>query len=133
MEERGIRDQIVVATKACPLFSSISTRLSDWIPLQYTSSWKKMDDNVKQKVHFVGNNLKSLHHSVEASLKKLRTDFIDLLYIHWWDHETSVEEVMNGLHNLVVQGKVLYLVSFIFIPSSGHLILDRVFRIPLLG
>lgn len=62
-----------------------------------------------QKTQFVGNNTKSLHLSVAASLKKLRTDYIDILYLHWWDYTTSVEEVMNGLHNLVVQGKVLYL------------------------
>ncbi|KAF5326547.1 hypothetical protein D9611_000236 [Ephemerocybe angulata] len=42
-------------------------------------------------------------------MKKLRTNYIDLLYLHWWDWETSIEEVMRGLHNLVVQGKVLYL------------------------
>lgn len=52
-----------------------------------------------------------MHLSVEASLKKLRTDYIDILYLHWWDYATSIEEVMDGLHNLVVQGKVLYLVS----------------------
>ncbi|GLB44427.1 putative aryl-alcohol dehydrogenase [Lyophyllum shimeji] len=50
-----------------------------------------------------------MHISVEASLKKLRTSYIDLLYVHWWDWETSIEEVMHGLHNLVVSGKVLYL------------------------
>ena len=60
---------------------------------------------------FVGNNLKSMHVSVEASLKKLRTDYIDILYVHWWDWNTSVEEVMDSLNNLVVSGKVLYLVS----------------------
>lgn len=49
--------------------------------------------------------------SVEASLKKLRTHYVDILYLHWWDYSTSIEEVVNGLHNLVVQGKVLYLVS----------------------
>jgi aryl-alcohol dehydrogenase-like predicted oxidoreductase len=53
--------------------------------------------------------MKSLHNSVNASLKKLRTDYIDILYLHWWDYATSVEEVMNGLHHLVAQGKVLYL------------------------
>lgn len=47
--------------------------------------------------------------SVAASLKKLRTHYIDILYVHWWDFNTSIEEVMNGLHNLVVSGKVLYL------------------------
>ena len=51
-----------------------------------------------------------MHLSVEASLKKLRTDYIDILYVHWWDYSTPIEEVMNGLHNLVAQGKVLYLV-----------------------
>jgi aryl-alcohol dehydrogenase-like predicted oxidoreductase len=52
-----------------------------------------------------------MRNAVEASLKKLRTSYVDILYIHWWDYDTSVEEVMNGLHNLVVQGKVLYLVG----------------------
>lgn len=47
--------------------------------------------------------------SIKASLKKLRTDYIDILYVHSWDYTTTVEEMMNSLHNLVVQGKVLYL------------------------
>jgi len=59
---------------------------------------------------YTGNNAKSLHLSVEASLKKLRTTYIDLLYVHWWDWDTSVEEVMKSLHHLVAQGKVIYLV-----------------------
>jgi aryl-alcohol dehydrogenase-like predicted oxidoreductase len=49
--------------------------------------------------------------SVENSLKKLRTSYIDILYDHWWDWDTSIKEVMDGLHNLVVSGKVLYLVN----------------------
>ena len=49
--------------------------------------------------------------SVDASLRKLRTSYIDILYVHWWDFATPVEEVVNGLHNVVAQGKVLYLVS----------------------
>ena len=63
-------------------------------------------------MNYSGNNAKSLHMSVEASLKKLRTTYIDLLYVHWWDYATSVEEVMNSLHILVQQGKVLYLVRY---------------------
>lgn len=47
--------------------------------------------------------------SIDASLKKLRTNYVDILYVHWWDFNTSIEEVMNSLHNLVVAGKVLYL------------------------
>lgn len=47
--------------------------------------------------------------SVNDSLKKLRVDYIDILYVHWWDYTTSVEEVIDGLHTLIIQGKVLYL------------------------
>ncbi|KAL0563751.1 putative aryl-alcohol dehydrogenase aad14 [Marasmius crinis-equi] len=89
-EKRGIRDQLFIATK-------------------YTTLWKRADPKIVQKINFIGNNVKNMHMAVNASLKKLRTDYIDLLYVHWWDYDTSVEEVMDGLHNLVVQGKVLYL------------------------
>ncbi|KAJ7792719.1 Aldo/keto reductase [Mycena leptocephala] len=89
-EKRNIRDQLVIATK-------------------FTTNFKARQDAFAQKVNYTGNNLKSMHVSVEASLKKLRTTYIDILYMHWWDWDTSIEEVMNGLHNLVVQGKVLYL------------------------
>ncbi|TFK24415.1 aryl-alcohol dehydrogenase [Coprinopsis marcescibilis] len=89
-EKRGIREQLFIATK-------------------YTGAYKRGDDSVSQKVLFAGNSVKSLQNSVHASLKKLRTTYIDLLYLHWWDYETSIEEVMRGLHHLVVQGKVLYL------------------------
>ena len=60
--------------------------------------------------HYIGNSVKTLHISVEASLKKLRTDYIDILYVHWYDFNTTIEELMNGLHYLVAARKVLYLV-----------------------
>ena len=90
-ENRGIRDQLFIATK-------------------YTTGYKLGDPNVQQQVMYLGNNTKSLHISVHDSLKKLRTTYIDLLYVHWWDYETSIEEVMRSLHALVQAGKVLYLV-----------------------
>ncbi|KAI3613117.1 aryl-alcohol dehydrogenase [Moniliophthora roreri] len=89
-EKRGIRDQLFIATK-------------------YTTLFQKMDPKIIQKVNYTGNNAKSMHVSINASLKKLRTDYIDLLYVHWWDWDTSIEEVMDALHVLVQQGKVLYL------------------------
>ena len=46
--------------------------------------------------------------SVEGSLKRLGTDYIDLLWLHAWDFMTPVDEVMRGLDDLVRAGKVLY-------------------------
>jgi len=47
--------------------------------------------------------------AIEASLKHLKTDYIDLYWVHIWDQITPVEEVMRGLDELVRQGKVLYI------------------------
>lgn len=55
-----------------------------------------------------GNSRKNLMRSVEASLKRLNTDFIDLLYLHMWDYTTPVEEVMRAMDDLVRAGKLLY-------------------------
>ncbi|MEV6620050.1 aldo/keto reductase [Amycolatopsis sp. NPDC051106] len=55
-----------------------------------------------------GSHRKSLFASVEASLTRLNTDYLDLLYLHVWDFATPVEEILRGLDDLVRQGKVLY-------------------------
>ncbi|MGW1867072.1 aldo/keto reductase [Streptomyces mauvecolor] len=55
-----------------------------------------------------GNHRKALFASVEASLRQLNTDYIDLLYLHVWDFTTPVEEILRGMDDLVRQGKVLY-------------------------
>ncbi|GAA4519790.1 aldo/keto reductase [Actinoallomurus oryzae] len=55
-----------------------------------------------------GGHRKSLFASVEASLRQLNTDYIDLLYLHVWDFTTPVEEILRGMDDLVRQGKLLY-------------------------
>src|SRR5919112_1967839 len=55
-----------------------------------------------------GNHRKSLVQSLEASLKRLKTDYIDLYWLHAWDFLTPVEEVMRALDDLVRAGKILY-------------------------
>lgn len=55
-----------------------------------------------------GNHRKNLQREVEASLERLGTEYIDLLYVHMWDYMTPVEEVMRGLNDLVRAGKILY-------------------------
>jgi aryl-alcohol dehydrogenase-like predicted oxidoreductase len=77
------REQIVLATK-------------------YTLSMNPTDPNAS------GNHRKNLIQSVEASLKRLKTDAIDLLWVHAWDPFTPVEEVMRALDDLVRSGKVFY-------------------------
>ena len=56
-----------------------------------------------------GNHRKSMMEAVEASLKRLKTDYIDLYWMHIWDQMTPVEEVMRAFDDLVRQGKVLYI------------------------
>lgn len=90
MAERKNRDRMIIATK-------------------YTSDFRSHLYGKGNTANFMGNHRRSLHLSVEASLKKLQTDFIDILYVHWWDYTTSIKEIMDSLHILVEQGKVLYL------------------------
>ena len=56
-----------------------------------------------------GNGRKNMIQSVEGSLKRLKTDYIDLLWVHAWDFTVPVEEVMRGLDDLVRAGKILYI------------------------
>lgn len=87
----GLRDQMVVATK----YSFAHTAFSGY------------DGTIHS--NYGGNGTKSLRLSVEASLKKLQTDYIDILYVHWWDYTTSIPELMLSLNTMCEQGKVLYL------------------------
>ena len=56
-----------------------------------------------------GNHRKNLRRSVEDSLRRLGTDYLDLLWVHIWDPHTPIEETMRALDDLVRSGKVLYL------------------------
>ncbi|MBD2103523.1 aldo/keto reductase [Leptolyngbya sp. FACHB-261] len=70
---------------------------------KYTDSPPTKDPNR------AGNHRKSMVQSVERSLKRLNTDYIDLLWLHAWDFTTPVEEVMRAFDDLVRAGKVLYI------------------------
>lgn len=56
-----------------------------------------------------GNSRKNMRQSVERSLKRLGTDYVDIFYLHMWDYLTPVEEALRGLDDLVRQGKVNYI------------------------
>jgi aryl-alcohol dehydrogenase-like predicted oxidoreductase len=70
---------------------------------KYTLNTRKDDPNAG------GNHRKNLVQAVEASLRRLGTDYVDLLWLHMWDFTTPVEEVLRSLDDLVRGGKVLYL------------------------
>jgi aryl-alcohol dehydrogenase-like predicted oxidoreductase len=80
---KGHRQSIVLATK-------------------YTNAAAGTDPNA------AGNHRKNMLQSIEASLKRLQTDYVDLYWVHIWDRITPVDEVMRALDDLVRQGKVLY-------------------------
>lgn len=83
MEEAGNRDALVVATK-------------------YTFSARPGDPNAG------GNGRKNALRAIEGSLRRLRTDYVDLYWVHAWDMLTPAEEVMATLDALVRSGKVRY-------------------------
>jgi aryl-alcohol dehydrogenase-like predicted oxidoreductase len=69
---------------------------------KYTNAGASRDPNAS------GNHRKSMVQAVEASLRRLQTDYIDLYWLHIWDQMTPVDEVMRAFDDLVSQGKVLY-------------------------
>jgi aryl-alcohol dehydrogenase-like predicted oxidoreductase len=80
---RADRHRIVLATK-------------------YTLTSRREDPNAG------GNSRKSMVRTLEGSLRRLGTDYVDLLWLHMWDGMTPVEEVVRALDDLVSSGKVLY-------------------------
>src|SRR5580704_5865904 len=56
-----------------------------------------------------GLSRKAILHEIDASLKRLGTDFVDLYQIHRWDDATPIEETMEALHDVVRAGKARYL------------------------
>lgn len=83
---RGERDRFVLATKYTLRVGKGSASDPNW----------------------GGNSRKSMVRAVEDSLKRLNTDYLDLLYLHMWDFMTPVEEVLQSVHHLIASGKVLY-------------------------
>lgn len=84
MKASGKRDEIVMASKY-----SLHTKSG--------------------RINDSGNHKKNLVQSLEGSLKRLKTDYIDLFYIHAWDFTTPEQEVMRALDNMVSSGKVLHI------------------------
>lgn len=81
---QGIRDRLVITTK-------------------YT-----MNADPLHNSNAGGNQRKNMVRAVEQSLRRLKTEYIDLYMVHIWDRVTPMEEIMRGLDDLVSSGKILY-------------------------
>lgn len=81
--DAGLRDQMVIASK-------------------FTNNLSPGNPNAG------GNGRKNIIRAVEASLRRLRTDYIDLYLLHTWDRITPAEEVIRALDDLTRQGKIRY-------------------------
>jgi len=67
------------------------------------------DDPTNRRSNHSGLGRKHIAVAVEASLKRLRTDYIDLYQVHMWDSHTPLEETLSALDMLVRAGKVRYI------------------------
>ena len=83
ISERNLRDRLVLATK-------------------FTFNTEAGDPNAG------GNGRKNIRRSLEDSLRRLKTDYLDLYWLHVWDTVTPVEEVLSTLNDLVRDGKILH-------------------------
>ena len=73
------------------------------IATKYTSNTRAGDPNAG------GNHRKNMVQSLEASLRRLNTDYIDLYWVHAWDQTTPIEEMMRALDDMIKSGKILYI------------------------
>ena len=83
LSEYARRDEIVLATKLCGACAKAPTA--------------------------AGLSRKEMMHEIDASLRRLGTDYVDLYQIHRWDPRTPIEETMEALHDVVKAGKARYI------------------------
>lgn len=69
------------------------------------------ENGTEYRPNMVGNHRKNMMQAVEHSLRRLDTEYIDVLYVHAWDYTTPVEEVVRAMDDLIRQGKVMYVAA----------------------
>ncbi len=94
LRDGGLRDRVVLATK-------FGFNADAGIPIQGVQKQG-------QNPYAGGNGRKNIHQALDASLRRLGTDAIDLYWLHVWDMVTPVEEVLQTLGDLVRAGKIRY-------------------------
>jgi len=81
----------------------IASDRDHWVVATKYTLWMRRDDP-----NFSGNHRKNMVQALDASLKRLGTDYIDVYWVHAWDFTTPASEVMRALDDMVRAGKVLH-------------------------
>jgi aryl-alcohol dehydrogenase-like predicted oxidoreductase len=92
IQEMNLRDQVVLSTKFA--FNNSSSPL--------------LANQAIGNPNSGGAGAKNIHRALEGSLKRLKTDYIDLYWMHIWDGVTPIEEIIQTLQSLVASGKIRY-------------------------
>jgi aryl-alcohol dehydrogenase-like predicted oxidoreductase len=98
LREFAQRDEVVITSK---VYNPVSA--------DFKSGQDPVSRGLVQRPNQQGLSRKRLFAAVDASLKRLGTDYIDLYQIHRWDYATPVEEFMEALHDIVKAGKARYI------------------------
>ena len=69
----------------------------------------KVHGRMRPGPHGAGLSRKAIMHEIDASLRRLGTEYVDLYQIHRWDDSTPIEETMEALHDVVKAGKARYI------------------------
>ncbi|MGV2795206.1 aldo/keto reductase, partial [Clostridium perfringens] len=69
----------------------------------------KVHGRMHQGPNGAGLSRKAIMSEIDKSLKRLKTDYVDLYQIHRWDYNTPIEETMESLHDVVKAGKARYI------------------------
>lgn len=93
------RSQLVIATK----YTLNPARMMTGDALQLRGTGKLMNG-----ANLGGNSRKSLVENLDASLKRMGTGYVDVMYVHFWEYRTPMQEMMRALDDAVRSGKVLY-------------------------
>jgi aryl-alcohol dehydrogenase-like predicted oxidoreductase len=87
----------------------VGKALQDFVPREEVVIATKVHGQMRPGPNGGGLSRKAIIAELDASLRRLRTDYIDLYQIHRWDYSTPIEETLEALHDVVREGKVRYI------------------------
>jgi 1-deoxyxylulose-5-phosphate synthase len=87
----------------------VGRAVKDLVPREDVVIATKVFNPMRSGPNGAGLSRKAIFAEVDASLRRLQTDYIDLYQTHRWDYGTPIEETLEALHDVVKSGKVRYI------------------------